>query len=122
MDRGLDPAGEPRDRHALPRLRGWAAQPQRRAFTFLADGEAGGGPLDFGELDLRAQALAAKLQQDLSSRRTGLLLHPPGPDYIISFLGCLYAGCCPCPPIRRERSAGDAAQRHRHAIRARDRA
>lgn len=89
------------------RVRGWAAQPQRRAFTFLADGETETSHWTFAELDLRARALAAKLQQDFKQGDTAILLHPPGPDYIIAFLGCLYSGVLAVPayPARNDRLA-----------------
>lgn len=92
----------------LQRARGWASQPQRRAFTFLADGETESSHWTYAELDLRARALAGKLQQEFGPREPVLLLHPPGPDYIIAFLGALYAGVVPVPayPARNDRLAG----------------
>jgi len=44
------------------RLRRWSAlEPDRRAYTFLADGEEEQSSLTWGELDARARALAAAL-------------------------------------------------------------
>jgi acyl-CoA synthetase (AMP-forming)/AMP-acid ligase II/acyl carrier protein len=88
-------------------MRGWAAQPARRAFTFLADGRNEAGQWTYAELDLRARALAGKLQQELKPGEPILLLQSPGLDYILSFLGCLYAGVLPVPayPARNDRLA-----------------
>lgn len=88
-------------------MRGWAAQPTRRAFTFLADGRTESGQWSHAELDLRARALAGKLQQELKPGEPVVLLQSPGLDYILSFLGCLYAGVLPVPayPARNDRLA-----------------
>jgi acyl transferase domain-containing protein/acyl-CoA synthetase (AMP-forming)/AMP-acid ligase II/thioesterase domain-containing protein/acyl carrier protein len=87
-------------------------QPEKRAYTFLSEGEAEEIYLTYGELDRRARASAARLQsQDLAGRRV-LLLYPPGLDYVSAFYGCLYAGAIPVlafPP---------RASRHTHRLQA----
>jgi amino acid adenylation domain-containing protein len=67
------------------------------AFTFLVDGEGAEQSLSYGGLDLRARAVAARLQElGLAGERL-LLLFPPGLDYVAAFLGCLYAGAVAVP-------------------------
>jgi len=81
-------------------------QADRRCLTFLADGEGVADHLSYGELDLRARAIAARLQQEQATGRRVLLVFPPGLDYISAFFGCLYAGAVAVPvyPPRRNRS------------------
>lgn len=85
------------------------------AYTWLADGlEAGGdggklpGYLSYAQLDARARALAAHLQQGLrlNAGDRVLLLYPPGLEFICAFFGCLYAGVIAVPayPPRPNRS------------------
>jgi acyl-CoA synthetase (AMP-forming)/AMP-acid ligase II len=80
--------------------------PDRVAFTFLADPETDKGTLTYRELDQRARAIAGTLQSlGLAGERV-LLLYPPGLDYVAAFFGCLYAGAVAVPayPPRRNRS------------------
>jgi acyl transferase domain-containing protein/acyl-CoA synthetase (AMP-forming)/AMP-acid ligase II/acyl carrier protein/alpha-ketoglutarate-dependent taurine dioxygenase len=81
---------------ALLRLRA-AQTPERTLYTFLAEGEEETGNLSFGELDRRARAIAAGLQEDLPRGARALLLYPPGFDFIAAFFGCLYAGVVATP-------------------------
>ncbi len=81
-------------------------QPEQTAFLFLIDGESEEAALTYAELDRRARALAAWLQErDLQAHRA-LLLYPPGLEFIVSFFGCLYAGVVAVPayPPRMNRS------------------
>ena len=71
--------------------------PERRAYTFLADGEEEAGHLDYGELDERARAIAAALRQTVRRGDRALLLYPPGLDFVAAFFGCLYAGVIAVP-------------------------
>jgi len=73
------------------------AQPGRRAFTFLVDGEAREVHLTYGELDLQARAIAARLQALDAAGERALLLYPPGLQYAAAFFGCLYAGAAAVP-------------------------
>jgi acyl-CoA synthetase (AMP-forming)/AMP-acid ligase II/acyl carrier protein len=81
--------------------------PDRAAFAFLADGDTVKATLTYGELDLRARAIAALLQSRGLAGERALLLYPPGLDYIAAFFGCLYAGVVAVPayPPRRNRSS-----------------
>jgi acyl-CoA synthetase (AMP-forming)/AMP-acid ligase II len=79
-------------------LRGRAdAQPSRRAFTLLEDGETETRHLDFAGLDRQARAIAATLQQYAAPGERALLLYPFGLDYIAAFFGALYAGVVAVP-------------------------
>ncbi len=71
--------------------------PDRMAYRFLDDGEEEGGSLTYAELDRRARALAAFLQREGGAGERALLLYPPGLDFVVSFLGCLYAGTVAVP-------------------------
>lgn len=67
------------------------------AYTFLANGLSEEAHLSFSELDRRARAIAATLQQRLAAAERVLLLLPPGLDYVAAFFGCLYAGVVAVP-------------------------
>lgn len=84
-------------------------EPDRRAYTFLLDGESEEVHITYGEMDKRARAIGALLQQNIPAGDTVLLLYPPGLDYIAAFFGCLYAGVIAVPvyppnPARLERT------------------
>ena len=71
--------------------------PDRRAYTFLVDGESEEQHLTYGELDRQARAIAAQLQGLGMTGERALLLYPPGLEYIAGFFGCLYAGTIAVP-------------------------
>ena len=83
----------------LVELLRWRAeyQPDQLAYIFLVDGKTEGARLSFAELDQRAQAIAAQLQSWGAAGERALLFFPPGLDFVISFLGCLYAGTIAVP-------------------------
>jgi acyl-CoA synthetase (AMP-forming)/AMP-acid ligase II len=77
----------------LLRLRA-GQQPNTLAYRFLLTGDAD-GPLQewtYGELDLRARAIASRLQSAGAQGERILLLYPPGLEFVAAFLGCAYAG------------------------------
>jgi amino acid adenylation domain-containing protein/non-ribosomal peptide synthase protein (TIGR01720 family) len=74
-----------------------AEDPERTAFTFLADGETVASTLTFGELWQRAQAVARRLRPHAGDR--ALLCYPPGLDFIVAFFGCLAAGVVAVPAV-----------------------
>ncbi|EPX59032.1 Long-chain-fatty-acid--CoA ligase [Cystobacter fuscus DSM 2262] len=78
-------------------------QPDKLAFTFLHEDTTSGVSLTNGQLDERARAIAAFLQNHGTVGDRALLLYPPGLDFITAFFGCLYAGLIPVPayPPRR---------------------
>lgn len=69
----------------------------RTAYTFLVDGETEEVSLTYGELDVRARAIAARLQRLAALGERVLLLYPPDLEYIAAFFGCLYAGAVAVP-------------------------
>ncbi|MEV6975746.1 amino acid adenylation domain-containing protein [Kitasatospora sp. NPDC093806] len=84
-----------------------AADPDRTAFEFSGKEDAPAERLSYGQLDRQARAVAARLQRLGLTDRPVLLLQPPGLDYVVSFVGCLYARAVAVPvypPNRRPRS------------------
>lgn len=83
-----------------------SSQPERLAYIFLRDGEIEEARLTYGELDQKARAIAAHLQSLEAKGERGLLLYPPGLDFISAFFGCLYAGVVAIPayPPRRNQN------------------
>src|ERR1044072_4340669 len=75
-------------------------QPDDTAFTFLADGEIERARLTYAELDQRARAVAALLDESGARSERGLLPFDTGLEFIPSCFGCLYAGAVavPAPP------------------------
>ncbi|HVT15727.1 MAG TPA: amino acid adenylation domain-containing protein, partial [Thermoanaerobaculia bacterium] len=73
------------------------AHPDRWACSFLADGERDERRLSYGALDLRARAVAARLQASGLGGERVLLLFPPGLEYAAALLGCFYAGAVAVP-------------------------
>jgi len=85
------------------------AKRETLALTFLQDGEDDELALTFGDLDRRARAIAARLQELDARGERALLLYAPGVDYVAAFFGCLYAGVVAVPayppdPSRLQRS------------------
>ncbi|MCH6159354.1 AMP-binding protein [Streptomyces marispadix] len=73
--------------------------PDAPAFSFPAFDERSGRPLPAAgltrqQLDTRARAVAATLQQSGARGERVLLLLPPGPDFVAGQFGCYYAGAC----------------------------
>ena len=76
-------------------------QGERPAYIFLSYGETGVAEerLTYAELDARARAVGASLQAAGAGGERVALLLPPGPDFIASFFGCLYAGAVAVPAL-----------------------
>lgn len=93
------PADDGQPRSSLVDLLAWRAQrnPAGVPYTFLPDGESDPAQLTYAELDRRARAIAAVLQERGAAGRPVLIVHPPGLDYIAAFFGCLYAGSLAVP-------------------------
>lgn len=84
-------------------------QPAKCAYTYLVDGDFEKVRLTFGELDQRAQTIAAALQDRGATGQPVLLLHSPGLEFVAGFFGCLYAGAIAVPaqppdPVRLNRT------------------
>ncbi|MGA3067017.1 MAG: aminotransferase class I/II-fold pyridoxal phosphate-dependent enzyme [Tepidisphaeraceae bacterium] len=78
--------------------------PDRQAFVYLPDGESEGAVLTNAQIDRRARAIAARLQDMGLAGERVLLAYPHGLDFITGFFGCLFAGCVAVPtylPHRR---------------------
>jgi amino acid adenylation domain-containing protein len=81
-----------------------ALHPGRSAYVYLQDGEQEESLLTYGDLDRRARAIAAHLQQAGLAGQRVLLLYPSGLEFIAAFWGCLYGGVVPIPsypPLHR---------------------
>jgi acyl-CoA synthetase (AMP-forming)/AMP-acid ligase II len=65
--------------------------PRRVAFTF------DGATLTYADLDIRARAVAAKLQRRGDVGERALLVYPAGLDFVAALFGCLYAGWIAVP-------------------------
>ena len=74
-----------------------ADTPDRTVFTLLRDGVTPVETVTFAELDRRAMQTAAWLQPRFSAGARALLLYPPGIDFVVAFLGCVYAGLVAVP-------------------------
>ncbi len=71
--------------------------PDQLAYRFLQDGRDSEVLITFSELDRAARAAAATLQRHCAPGDRVLILLKPGLDYIVGFLGCLYAGLIAVP-------------------------
>ena len=69
--------------------------PSKIAYTFLPEGDQQAKTLTYAELDEQVRAVAAQLQRIGCQGKRVLLLLPSGEDYVIGFLGCLYARAVP---------------------------
>jgi 8-amino-7-oxononanoate synthase len=85
-------------------LRGHAEErPDQAAFCALR-GDQTERVLTFAQLDRRARAIGACLQDMGLGGQSVVLAYPQGLDFIVGFFGCLYAGCVAVPthlPNRR---------------------
>lgn len=81
-------------------------QPNQVAFTFLPDGETEQATLTYQQLDRLARRVGTRLQKLGLTGKPALLLYPPGLDFIVGYLGCLYAGVIAVTayPPRNERN------------------
>lgn len=81
-------------------------QAEQRSFTFLANGELEAETITFEQLATRARAIASGLLDLATPGECVLLLYPPGLEFIVAFLGCLFAGMIAVPaypPKRNQR-------------------
>ncbi|MGP3925121.1 fatty acyl-AMP ligase [Streptomyces sp. 8N616] len=86
-----------------------AAEPDRKNFVFLGDGAEESDSLTLAELDRRARAMAVTLRKHAPTARTrALLSYPPGLEFHVAFLGCIYAGLIPVPVAPLDGTRGNA--------------
>ena len=78
----------------------------RRLYTFLSEGATPERNFSYADLDQRARAIGARLQNANANGQRVLLLFPPGLDYIAAFFGCLFANAIAVPayPPRQNRN------------------
>jgi acyl-CoA synthetase (AMP-forming)/AMP-acid ligase II len=80
------------------RLRRWAETRGHDVALTLHEGTLQqAATFTYAEIDRRARAIAAALQDRARPGSRALLVYPPGMDFITGFLGCLYAGVLPVP-------------------------
>jgi len=73
-------------------------RPDRIGYSFLVDGDTEEVQLTYGQLDLRAGAVAAAVRAAGGVADTRVLLvFPPGLDFVTAFFGCLAAGVVAVP-------------------------
>lgn len=77
----------------------WRAenQPAGNAFTHLLDGRAKEFNLTYAELDERVRRVGGLLQAKGAKGKPVLLVYLPGADFLVGYLGCLYAGAIAVP-------------------------
>jgi acyl-CoA synthetase (AMP-forming)/AMP-acid ligase II len=78
------------------RAREWGA---REALSCLTGDVHHAASATFGELDIRARAIAVALSEKIEDcrGRRALLVFQPGLDFVAAYLGCLYAGAIAVP-------------------------
>src|SRR3954465_10370001 len=67
-------------------------QPEKLAYTFLQNGEQPAGQLTYRELDRQARAGTPWLGGQGGYRQRAILIYKAGLDFLVAFMGCLYAG------------------------------
>jgi len=72
------------------------SNPQRIIFRF-PDQDGAHAVLSYAQIDLTARRLAAHLQSLGMTGERAVLMHAPGPDYVLALLGCFYAGVVAVP-------------------------
>jgi acyl-CoA synthetase (AMP-forming)/AMP-acid ligase II len=83
-------------------------QRNRRAYTFLVDGETENAALTYDNWIAARRAIASTLaDRGASPGDRAILLYPPGLDFITAFFGAIYAGviAVPCYPPHRSQLA-----------------
>ncbi|MDG4771375.1 condensation domain-containing protein [Solwaraspora sp. WMMD792] len=79
-------------------VRRWAVRtPDRTAVVMLADGTHESALLSYRELDLAVTGLGSRLARTFAVGSRVLLSFPSGPDFIVTYLACLWAGIIAVP-------------------------
>ena len=73
------------------------SRPEARTYRFLESGEGVPSSLTNSEFDLRVRAVAALVAGRVPTGGRARILCPPGLDYMVAFLACLYAGVVAVP-------------------------
>ncbi|HEV2960558.1 MAG TPA: fatty acyl-AMP ligase [Candidatus Angelobacter sp.] len=86
-------------------LRYWVnRQPDKCVFVYLGREGRLEMRITYEQLDRRARAIAAALQEVAYPGERALLLYPSGLDYVEAVMGCLYAGIVAVPSCSPKRS------------------
>jgi len=72
-------------------------QPNSRAYTMLDINGAEDSYITYGDMYSQVFNIAQRLLSEGLQSRNAILLYPPGIEFIVAFLGCLYAGVLPAP-------------------------
>jgi thioester reductase-like protein len=72
-------------------------QPDRRAYTMLDTNGVEDSYITYGDMYSQVINIAQRLLSEGLQSRNAILLYPPGIEFIVAFLGCLYAGVLPAP-------------------------
>ncbi|HWQ04787.1 MAG TPA: amino acid adenylation domain-containing protein [Longilinea sp.] len=81
-------------------------KPDKPFCIFLAEDEKTEITLSYSQVDQSARKVAAWLQQKINPGDRILLIYPTSPDYLITILGCLYAGAVVVPVYTPRDAAG----------------
>ncbi len=105
LDRILAPYSPPQT-NLVDALRYWTERQAGQVALASWTGEEIQGQWTYGELELRARTVAARLQEIGVRGERVLLLYPPGLDFAAGLFGCFYAGAIAVPafPPRRNRN------------------
>ncbi|HEX8184193.1 MAG TPA: AMP-binding protein, partial [Blastocatellia bacterium] len=69
----------------------------KRAYSFLLDGESKEAFITYAEMDRKARVIASALRSRIAAGDRALLAYGPGLEFIAGFMGCLYAGVVAVP-------------------------
>ncbi|SMF97469.1 non-ribosomal peptide synthase domain TIGR01720/amino acid adenylation domain-containing protein [Methylomagnum ishizawai] len=83
--------------HFVELLRWRAESHPERTALYCLDGDGAALQHRYADLDLRARAVAARLQAIAAPGERAVILLPSGAGYVEAFLGCLYAGVIAVP-------------------------
>ncbi|MFM7071362.1 MAG: aminotransferase class I/II-fold pyridoxal phosphate-dependent enzyme [Planctomycetota bacterium] len=105
LDRILAPYSPPQT-NLVDALQYWTERQAGQVALASWTGEEIQGQWTYGELELRARTVAARLQEIGVRGERVLLLYPPGLDFAAGLFGCFYAGAIAVPafPPRRNRN------------------
>src|SRR6185436_10254147 len=103
MTVSVSPVSEERTRNSIARnlvellISRAQEQPDRVAYTFVAQDGAEELSVTYEELDQKARKIAAAIRTRELSGAHVLLVYPFGLEYVAAFFGCLYAGAVAVP-------------------------
>lgn len=70
---------------------------EKDLYVFLADGENTVEKITYGDFLTKVKNIAGNLQMKLDYGERVLILYPPGIEYNLAFISCVYAGAVPVP-------------------------